>query len=296
MSPNQRGILLMTLSMAGFSVTDAVIKLASDGLPVAQVLLAFGGGGAVIMALMGLIRRRRVWTGAALHPHVMLRNGMEMLGTWGGVMALSLLPLTTAASIMQVAPLFYTAAAAIFLGEAVGWRRWMAILVGFAGVMLIIRPGTDAFDWAALWAIGSVIALTVRDIATRRLPATIDDFSLTAFAYASVLILALILLAIDPVLVTPSPQQMVWLIASSVFGVCSYWCMTGALRTGDVGVVTPFRFTRLLFAIGIGLAFFGERLDPLTIVGSVLVVASGIYTLWRERLRKQALPMGQASG
>jgi drug/metabolite transporter (DMT)-like permease len=292
---NQRGILLMTLSMAGFSVTDAVLKLASDGVPVAQVLLAFGGGGALIMALMARARRRRIWTRAAFHPLVALRNVMEMLGTWGGVMALSLLPLTTAAAIMQVAPLIYTAAAAVFLGEKVGWRRWLAICVGFAGVMLIIRPGTEAFNWAALWAIGSVLALTVRDIATRRLPPDIDDVSLTAFAYASVTVLALVLLAFDPRVVEPTLQQQVWLVASSIFGVCSYWCMTGALRTGDVSVVTPFRFTRLLFAIGIGLVFFGERLDGLTILGSALVVSSGIYTLWREQLRKRGLPTGQAS-
>jgi drug/metabolite transporter (DMT)-like permease len=295
MTANQRGILLMTLSMAGFSVTDAVLKLASGGLPVAQVLLAFGGGGALIMALMARARHRRVWTQAALHPMVILRNVMEMAGTWGGVMALSLLPLTTASAIMQVGPLAYTAAAALFLGEAVGWRRWVAILVGFAGVMLIIRPGTNAFDWAVLWAVGSVLALTVRDIATRRLPRDIDDFSLTAFAYTSVVILALILLAFTPVMVAPTMQQTAWLAASSIFGVCSYWCMTGALRTGDVGVVTPFRFTRLLFAIGAGLAFFGERLDGLTLLGSALVVSSGIYTLWRERFRKLALPTGQAS-
>lgn len=289
-------MLLMTLSMAGFSVTDAVLKLASGGLPVAQVLLGFGGGGALIMTLMARARRRRVWTQAALHPHVILRNVMEMLGTWGGVMALSLLPLTTAAAIMQVAPLFYTAAAAVFLGEGVGWRRWLAIMVGFAGVMLIIRPGTAAFDWAALWAIGSIIALTVRDIATRRLPSEIDDFSLTTFAYTSIIPLGLILLVVDPVMVEPSTQQLIWLLTSAVFGVCSYWCMTGALRTGDVGVVTPFRFTRLLFAIGIGLVFFNETLDLPTMAGSVMVVASGIYTLWREAVAKRALPMGDASG
>lgn len=295
MTDNQRGILLMTLSMAGFSVTDAVLKLASVGVPVAQVLLAFGGGGALIMALIARARMRRVWTRQAFHPMVMLRNVMEMAGTWGAVMALSLLPLTTASAIMQVAPLTYTAAAALFLGERVGWRRWLAILVGFAGVMLIIRPGTDAFDWAALWVVGSVLALTVRDVVTRRLPRDIDDFSLTAFAYAAVLVLAMILLAITPIMVEPTAQQQVCLVASSVFGVASYWCMTGALRTGDVGVITPFRFTRLLFAIGVGLACFAERLDAYTIIGSALVVASGIYTLWRERLRKQALPTGQAS-
>ena len=296
MTDNQRGMLLMTLSMAGFSVTDAVLKLASGGLPVAQVLLGFGGGGALIMTLMARARRRRVWTKAAFHPMVLLRNVMEMAGTWGAVMALSLLPLTTVSAIMQVGPLAYTAAAALFLGETVGWRRWIAILLGFAGVMLIIRPGTEAFDWAVLWAVGTVLVSTVRDIATRNLPRDIDDFSLTAFAYASVLVLALILLVFNPVMVEPSPQQQVWLIASSVFGVFSYWCMTGALRTGDVGVVTPFRFTRLLFAIGIGLVFFNETLDLPTMAGSVMVVASGIYTLWREAVAKRALPMGDASG
>jgi drug/metabolite transporter (DMT)-like permease len=295
MTANQRGILLMTLSMAGFSVTDTVLKLASAGLPVAQVLLAFGGGGAAIMMLVARARRRRIWTKAALTPRVILRNVMELAGTWGSVMALSQLPLTTAAAIMQVAPLAYTAAAALFLHERVGWRRWLAIVVGFAGVMLIIRPGTAAFDWAALWAVGSVLALTVRDITTRNLPAAIDDFSLTAFAYTSIIPLALILLAFNPVVVEPTVQQQVWLATSAVFGVSAYWCMTGALRTGDVGVVTPFRFTRLLFAIGIGFLFFHETLDGPMVIGSAMVVGSGLYTLWREARGKPALPMRNAS-
>lgn len=292
MTDNQRGMLLMTLSMMGFSVSDTMLKLAAGQMPMGQVLLAFGGGGALVLSLVARAQRKRIWTRQALHRAVLLRNISEVIGTYCVVTALSLLPLVTATTILQATPIAYLAAAAVFLREPVGWRRWTAILVGFAGVMVVVQPWSAQFEWAVIWALGGVVALTVRDIATRNLPRDIDNLNLSVWAYASIVPLAVGLLVFGAPAITVTLQQQIWLGTAVIFGVSAYWCITTALRTGDVGVVTPFRYTRMVFGVAIGVLFLGEAMTWPIGFGSALVVGAGLYTVWRERM----LPMRKASG
>jgi drug/metabolite transporter (DMT)-like permease len=294
MTDNQRGMLLMTLSMMGFSVSDTMLKLAAGQMPMGQVLLAFGGGGALVLMLIARARRKRIWSKRVLHPAVMLRNVSEVIGTWCVVTALGLLPLVTATTILQATPIAYLAAAAVFLKEPVGWRRWTAILVGFAGVMVVVQPWSARFEWAVVWALGGVLALTVRDIATRNLPKDIDNLSLSIWAYASIVPLALGLLVFGEPAVEATLQQQIWLGTAVIFGVSAYWCITTALRTGEVGVVTPFRYTRMVFGVAIGVVFLNEALTWPVVIGSVMVVGAGLYTVWRERMKRR-LPMRQPS-
>jgi drug/metabolite transporter (DMT)-like permease len=291
---NQRGMLLMTLSMMGFSVSDTMLKLAAGQMPIGQVLLAFGGGGALVLSLIARAQRKHIWTARALHPAVVLRNLSEVAGTYCVITSLALLPLVTATTILQAAPIAYLAAAAVFLREHVGWRRWTAILVGFAGVIVVVQPWGVAFDWAVIWALGGVVALTIRDIATRNLPQDIENLSLSVWAYASIVPLGLVLLAFGPPAIEASLQQQIWLGTAVIFGVASYWAITTALRTGDVGVVTPFRYTRMVFGVAIGVLFLSEALTWPIIIGSSMVVGAGLYTVWRDRA-KRTLPMGKPS-
>jgi drug/metabolite transporter (DMT)-like permease len=288
MSPNQRGILLMTLGMGGFAVEDAFIKAAAERLVPGQILLTLGIAGAVVFAVAARRRGRRVWSREALHWAVMGRNASEMIGSAAYVLALALVPLTLVTAIFQAIPLAVTMGAALFLGEAVGWRRWGAILVGFAGVLIIIRPGAADFDPASLLALVSVVGLGARDLFTRRIPRDVDTTQLTAWGFVAVALIGAAQLLLTGGAVVPRGPEW-WILGGALgAGVAAYWWLTEATRVGELSAVMPFRYTRLLFALVIGALVFGERPDAWTITGSALVVASGIYAFLRERARARA--------
>jgi len=219
---------------------------------------------------------------------VLLRNLSEMVGAGAMVMAIALAPLSVVTAILQTMPLAVTVGAAVVLGEPVGWRRWSAIGVGFAGMLLILRPGTDAFDPAAALAVVTVIALSIRDLATRRVPPGIHSLQLSGWGMLAVIPAGLFLMLLTqapPVMATATEWG--WLALASVCGIGGYVALVQATRRGDVAVTTPLRYTRLVFAMAIGIAVFGERPDAATLIGSGLIVGAGLYTLWRElRLRR----------
>ena len=270
---NLRGIALMTLAMAAFALEDVFIKALAETLSLGQILLMLGAGGTLVFGALAL--RQRAPIGAALRRRaVWLRNLGEVLGTRFFVTALSLMPLSTLATILQAAPLIVTLGAALFLGAPVGWRRWSAIGVGFAGVLLIIRPGLDAFEPVALIALAATICLALRDLATRAVP---PETSSTVLA-------GLGLVPTGQGLVRPAPADWALFAGAFVSALIAYAAITNAMRVGDVATVTPFRYTRLLFSIALGMAVFGERPDSATLAGAAIILAAGIYTLARSRL------------
>ena len=177
-----------------------------------------------------------------------------------------------------------TLGAALFLGEPVGWRRWSAIVAGFLGVLLIIRPGLEGFDMRALLAVLGVCGLALRDLATRRIPPATSSFQLSFLAFLSLIPAAIVLGAVSGApLVWPDPAQWALLAGAVGMGVLAYYAIVGAARVGEVSFVTPFRYSRMLFALIVGYVVFSERPDALMLIGATVIVASGLYTLWRER-------------
>lgn len=289
---NLRGILLMVAGMAGFALEDTFIKLAANDLPAGFILIVIGLCGTLAFGLMARARGEAVLARAALHPAVMGRNAGEMVGTFGFIVALTLAPLSTVSAVQQAMPLFVTMGAALFLGERVGWRRWTAIAVGFAGVMLVIRPGMEGFDANLLWALLSVAGLGARDLFTRRVPQTISTVQLSVWAFISVTALGAVMLAASGGMQMPGPWQILWLGCASSVGIGAYWALTQANRLGEMSVITPFRYSRILFALILGILVFGERPDVITLCGAAIIVGSGIYTFARERqARQRALSM-----
>lgn len=292
---NLRGIVLMVASMAGFAIEDMFIKFAAAGMPTGQILLLIAVIGTPFFATMARRQGARFWDKSALHPAVVWRNGGEMVGTAGFVTALALTPLTTATAIFQATPLAVTFGAALFLGETVGWRRWTAILVGFCGVMLIIRPGMEGFNLNSLWSVVAVIGLSARDVATRRIPSTISTMQLAAWGFAAVGILGAGMLALSGGAVWPTLPQASYIAGALAFGIGAYWAIILATRLGEVSVITPFRYARLVFALIIGAVVFAERPDAITLIGATLIIGSGLYTFARERFRKRALSINASS-
>lgn len=293
---NLRGSLLMVLSMAGFALEDMMIKHLSQSLPAGQIILMLGVGGALAFGAMAVLRGQRLMSPVFFSRAVVLRNLGEMVGTLCFVLALALIPLSSASAILQAMPLAVTLGAALFMGAQVGWRRWSAILAGFAGVMMVIRPGTDAFQLASLLPLVTVLALAMRDLATRAVPPTVSSLQLSAYGFFMLIPTGLLLLSLGGDVVVPTARHWVQYAATLFFGVGAYYAIVGAMRLGEVAVVTPFRYSRLIFALIIGVTVFGERPDGWMLSGAALIIASGLYTFLRERRRARLARLSALAG
>ncbi|RVT85914.1 DMT family transporter [Rhodobacteraceae bacterium CCMM004] len=280
----------MVGAMAAFAVADLCIKLASVTVPIGQIIAVMGGGGALLFALIAAVRGLAPVSRSMLHRAVVFRNGCEIVGTLGIVTALTLAPLSTTAAILQATPLAVTLGAALVLGEAVGWRRWAAVTVGFGGVLVMLRPG-GGVEPGAVFALVAVAGLSARDLATRFVPAETHTLHLAISGFGSLVPAGLVVLVATGAPVRPDPQTALWLAGAVVFAAAAYGMITLSLRMGEVSAVTPFRYSRLLFLFVLAMVVLGERPDPATWLGAAIVVAAGLYTLWRERRAARANPL-----
>jgi drug/metabolite transporter (DMT)-like permease len=280
---NLRAAAFMVAAMAGFALEDALIKLLSATMPTGQILVILGLLGTLAFAALAAAQGIAPLTRAALHPAVLTRCAAEMVGTMAFVTALALVPLAVASAILQALPLVVTMGAAVLLGEPVGWRRWTAIAVGLTGMLMILRPFGAGFDANALFAVIAVFALALRDLVTRRVPRTIHTLQLAFLGFAAVIPAGALLLALGQTPVAPTWREAALMAGILVLGVTSYVALTLATRAGEVAVVAPFRYSRLVFAMAVGAVVFGERPDGWTLAGAALIIASGLYTFARER-------------
>ena len=286
MTPNLRGSLLMIAAMAGFAVEDMFLKFAARQLPVGQILMIFGFAGMVGFAILAKAQGARLVTPALLSPAILARAGFEVTGRLFYTLAIALTPLSSASAILQATPLVVVAGAALVFGERVGWRRWSAIVVGFIGVMVILRPGLAGFSPLSILAVLGMLGFAGRDLATRAAPKTISNLTLGVYGFAILVPTGGGLLAWTGGAVWPDVLSATSLAGATVFGVAGYYALTAAMRVGEVSLVTPFRYTRLLFALILGAVMFAERPDAATLIGSGIIVGSGIYTLLRGRRAK----------
>lgn len=283
MTETARAILFMVIAMALFALEDMFIKLLSGRVALGQILVLLGVGGTAIFGGIAIWQGHKLISRDIVTPSVVVRMIGEALGTIGFATAIALTPITTASAIIQAMPLAVTLGAALFLGETVGWRRWTAIAVGFLGVLIVIRPGTEGFEPLSLFAVLGVFGLALRDLATRVVPSHVTSTQLSAYSFAVVVPagLAWNLVAGAHWVGMSMPDWGLVAVAQGV-GVLAYAALVLATRTGSVAVVAPFRYSRLVFAMVVGVLVFGERPDGWTLVGTAVIVASGLYTLWRE--------------
>lgn len=280
---NMRGAVFMMVSMAGFSLNDAFIKTVAGELPLFQAVFLRG---LIATALIGGL----AWSQGAFAFRPGRRDrrliGWRCLGEIGGTIcfltALFNMPIANASAILQSVPLAVTLGAALFLGEPVGWRRYLAIAIGFAGVLVIVRPGAEGFNAYALWAVAAIGFIVVRDLTTRSLspdaPALAVVFVTSAAITATAGVLSLITgwSAIAPAHVGALALAAGFLLVGYLFGVKT-------MRIGEIGFVQPFRYTLLVWAMLSGIVLFGEWPDAWMLAGSAIVVATGLFTFYRER-------------
>lgn len=273
--------MLMTAAMAGFAVEDVFVKAAAQTLPLGQVLLAIGVAGLVVFSAMSLRSGEALLPPVFLSRPMLIRSCFEITGRLFYGLAITLTSLSTTSAILQATPLIVVAGAALVFGEKVGWQRWLAVMVGFLGVLVILRPGSD-FSTLSLLAVVGLLGFAGRDLATRAAPKGLSNRQLGMLGFAMLSIAGGILLAISGGALLPNPDELLLLAGGAVFGVLGYHGLTHAMRTGEISSVTPFRYTRLVFAIGLAMAMFDEDPDALTWIGAALIVGSGLFALTRR--------------
>ncbi|PTV95897.1 EamA-like transporter family protein [Rhodobacter aestuarii] len=282
---NLRGAVLMVVAMALFALEDMFVKRAAGHLPVGEVLMLFGAGGMAVFMALALGAGQPLWHRAVASRLMLVKAGFEIVGRLGYTLGIALTPLSNASAILQATPLVVVAGAALFFRERVDARRWGAIAVGFLGVLVILRPGLEGFVPAALWTVLGLLGFAGRDLATRAAPKVLTNFQLGVYGFAALIPAGAIILAVTGGATTPRPIALLPIAGAVAFGVAAYWALTAAMRTGEVSVVTPFRYTRLIFALILGVLVFGEEPDLATLLGAALVVASGVYTLLHSARR-----------
>ena len=287
---NRRGAVFMVLSMAGFAVEDSLLKIAAVSLPPGQVLITFGVLGTMTFAALALMAGEAPLTRAMLGRPMILRSLSEVTGRLFYMLAIALTPLSTASAILQATPLVVMVGAAMLFGESIGPRRWLAVALGFGGVLLILRPGTEGFGTLSLLAIMAMLGFAGRDLATRAAPVSLSFRQLGVVGFSMLIVAGLIVLPFGGPMAAPDGATWAGLLAAAAAGVCAYTFLTVAMRTGEVGAVTPFRYTRLIFAMVAGVAIFGETPDRWTIIGSAVIILAGIAALRlsRQPARAQA--------
>lgn len=273
----------MVLAMAAFSMEDMLIKAASKTVPVGEILALFGLGGTLVFIVLALRRNETIFHPAVLSRPILVRALCEVTGRLFFTLAIALTPLSSASAILQATPLVVVMGAALIFGEKVGWRRWTAILIGFTGVMLIIRPGLEGFELTSLFAVAGMLGFAGRDLATRAAPAALSNMQLGVYGFFVLIPTGVGMMIYEGEATWPGLLSGSQVFAATIFGVIAYYAVTVAMRTGEVSVVTPFRYTRLVFALILGTMIFAERPDALTLLGSIIIVGSGVYTLLRSR-------------
>lgn len=293
---NLRGAAFMVLAMFCFALLDTTIKILSQSMSVGQALALISIGILALLLGWSLVQGIPLWQADYRNPRVILRSLCEVAGTCLISLALSLVPLTTVSAVIQATPLVVAMGAGLFLGQAIGWRRWIAIIVGFGGVLLIIRPGLEGFNPATLLAVAGMLALASRDLLTRALHVTLSGVQLGIHAFAFVLPASLVLMiAPGEPLVQPDAGTWALVLAGVVIGVMSYLSIIAATRFGNAGVISSFRYSRMIFALAIGFVVLGERPDAATLVGAAIIITSGIFTLWREARMRHASLVAEAT-
>jgi S-adenosylmethionine uptake transporter len=283
-SDNTRGAALMMLGVFCFTANDTMMKFLFGEIPLFQAVLLRGLLSLPMIAYLAH-RRAQLFVRASRHDIsiALIRAGAEIGATICFLTALANMPLANIIAILQTLPLSLTMVAALFLGEPVGWRRWSAIVVGFIGVLIIIRPGTDGFSLYSLWGLAAVACVTVRDIVTRRLSREMPSLFVTLITAIAITGLGAVMMPASG-WVTPSPTSWLILVATAIVIVMAYLFSVMTMRVGDIGFVTPFRYSALIWAIILGFVVFDEWPDNLTLVGMAIIVITGIYMFRRERI------------
>ncbi len=285
-SENARGILFMLGSSIGFILSDTFVKLATETLSVGQVVALRSIIALPVVVIISV--QQGAFSNFRLNGRVIwLRTVGEIGATAFYLAALARMNIANATAVIQIIPLAVTAAAAIVLGERVGIRRWTAILIGLGAVLMIIRPGMEGFNIWSLSALAAVGFIALRDLSSRKLPEDMHPLAVVTLSLVAMIVLGLIMLPFS--FWGPLTMGGLFLCAGSGLLLSfAFLMIIEAMRHGEIAVISPFRYSVMLFAILVQILVFAVWPDALTLIGSAVLIATGLYTLYRERKVKIA--------
>ena len=278
----------MIIAMGCLTLTDLLIKISSQTLPIGQVMISYGVGSLIVFWVLLRIKGESIRLSPLTNPTVIFRNIGDLIALNGMFLALVYVPLSTIGAVIQTVPILVTAAAALFLGEQVGMRRVSAIFVGFLGTLLIIQPGATTFDITAILVLIAAVGMAIRDIATKLVRENLSTLLLSFYSCFLFIISGSVLLILKGEASLPDLDNIVTVAAMIATGSMGFFFMTEAVRLGEISVVSPFRYTRLLFSIAAGILFLGEQVNTSMILGSALTILSGLY-IWRREIVMQSI-------
>ena len=282
MSQNVKSISLMIAAMGCLTLTDMLIKITSKTLPIGQVMMIYGIGALIVFWALLHIKREPIQLSPLTNPAVVWRNVGDLIAMNSMFLALVYVPLSTIGAVIQAVPILVTAAAALFLRETVGLRRALAIFIGFFGTLLIIQPGAASFNIATILVLIAAVGMALRDIATKLVRESYSSLLLSFFSCFLFIFSGSVLLVINGVPSVPDFSNFIALAAMIVTGCMGFFFMTEAVRLGEMSVVSPFRYTRLLFSMLAGILILGEQVNAIMLIGSSLTILSGLYIWHRE--------------
>lgn len=275
--------------MAAFAIEDAFLKTVTKQLPVGQVLMMFGAGGLCVFALLARRAGASIFQAQVLTKNMLFRAVFEFFGRLFYVLAIALTPMSSATAILQSAPLFVVLGARIFLREKVDAKTWIAIFLGLFGVLIILRPSAADFSLLSLLALIGTLGFVGRDLFSRTAPSSLTKEVLGFYGFTTMLIAGACYAVWDgKPFVSLQAQQFLVLAAALLAGVFAYTALMTAMRTGSIGAVTPYRYSRLLFGISIGVIVFGEQLDTPMLLGCAIVIGAGLFIGWQNQRRQPA--------
>jgi drug/metabolite transporter (DMT)-like permease len=278
---NFLGRCLMVLAMAAFAIEDSVIKMLSVTLPVGQILILLGLAGASMFLLLALVFNKSIWTPDILTGPMHLRVMSEIFGRIFYSTALAFTPLASSTMILQATPLVVVVGASILFKEKVGLLRWVAVVTGLFGVFIIIQPTAGSFSILSILAVLGMLGFAGRDLASRAVSKSINVLTLGVHGFLSIA-LAGVFLAVyfDETFIHPDVNTIWLLLFGSVLGAVGYSSIISAMRIGEVSAITPFRYSRILFGLLLGMFVFGETLSALQLIGVVLIIASSFAVVY----------------
>ena len=288
-SENIRGAIYMCLSMVGFVFNDAVIKYASTDIGIYQSIFVRGCFAVIIIGAACFYSGAfKNIPGKLDHKFIFWRTLAEIFATVSFLTALFYLPIANITAILQALPLTVTLAASWFLGEKIGWRRGIAILIGFFGVLLIIQPGTDEFNIYSILGVVCVVFVTLRDLVVRKFSTNISTLYVAFITAAAIALVGGFLTFVYEGWAPMKLNEIILLFIASSLIFVGYFFAISAMRAGQVSFVSPFRYTIMIWAIILGYFIWGDIPNNLTLIGISIVIGMGIFTFWREaRIQKK---------
>lgn len=281
---NARGIAAMLAAMALFTANDVFVKLATGELSAGQIMALRGLVVVVTMLALVLASGQGRALRRALQPIVVLRAALESMVAMSFISALALMGIAELTALVLTAPLMITAVSAVLLRESVGWRRWSAVVAGFVGMLLIVRPTWAGIEAPALLGLLAAIGVTARDLVTRRIDPHTPSL---VVGLATGIAVTLAGAALTPFGHWSMPSQIVWLwlLLAGVFVALGNLAIIMAFRHGEVSVVSPFRYGGIVFAVVAGMLVWGAIPDGIAFTGAAIIVGAGLYVAHRERVR-----------